>query len=51
MSAQKLIQPINDELVQILGMSAAILRLDLLHPIVSGNKIFKLKHYLAAAKS
>jgi 1-aminocyclopropane-1-carboxylate deaminase/D-cysteine desulfhydrase-like pyridoxal-dependent ACC family enzyme len=51
MSAQKLIQPINDELVQIHGISAAILRLDLLHPIVSGNKIFKLNHYLAAAKS
>ncbi len=50
MSAQNLIQPINDELVQIHGISAAILRLDLLHPIVSGNKIFKLKHYLAAAK-
>lgn len=51
MSAQKLIQPINDELVQIHGISAAMLRLDLLHPIVSGNKIFKLKHYLAAAKN
>lgn len=46
-----IIQPINDELVQILGISAAILRLDLLHPIVSGNKMFKLKHFLAAAKN
>lgn len=26
-----------------------VLRLDLLHPVVSGNKWFKLKHYLAAA--
>lgn len=51
MSAQNLIQPIHDELVQMHGISAGILRLDLLHPIVSGNKIFKLKHYLAAAKS
>lgn len=45
-----IIQAINDEHVQTHGISAAILRLDLLHPIVSGNKIFKLNHYLAAAK-
>lgn len=28
-----------------------VLRLDLLHPVVSGNKWFKLKHYLAEAES
>jgi 1-aminocyclopropane-1-carboxylate deaminase/D-cysteine desulfhydrase-like pyridoxal-dependent ACC family enzyme len=50
MLAKNIIQPINDEHVQFHGISAAILRLDLLHPIVSGNKIFKLNHYLAAAK-
>ena len=50
MLEKNIIQPINDEHVQFHGISAAILRLDLLHPIVSGNKIFKLNHYLAAAK-
>lgn len=45
-----IIQAINDKHVQTHGISAAILRLDLLHPIISGNKIFKLNHYLAAAK-
>lgn len=32
-------------------LQTAILRLDLLHPIVSGNKWFKLKYYLAEAKA
>src|SRR5688572_220098 len=31
------------------GVSISILRLDLLHAIVSGNKWFKLKYYLAEA--
>lgn len=51
MSGKNIIQTINDKHVQTHGISAAILRLDLLHPIVSGNKIFKLNHYLATAKS
>ena len=51
MLEKNIIQSINDEHVQLHGISAAMLRLDLLHPIVSGNKIFKLKHYLAAAKN
>ncbi len=51
MLEKNIIQPINDEQVQSHGITAAILRLDLLHPIVSGNKIFKLNHYLAAAKN
>lgn len=46
MLEKNIIQPINDEQVQSHGINAAMLRLDLLHPIVSGNKIFKLKHYL-----
>jgi 1-aminocyclopropane-1-carboxylate deaminase/D-cysteine desulfhydrase-like pyridoxal-dependent ACC family enzyme len=51
MLEKNIIQPINEERVQSHGISVAILRLDLLHPIVSGNKIFKLNHYLAAAKN
>jgi len=51
MSGKNIIQTINDKHVQTHGISAAILRLDLLHPIVSGNKVFKLNHYLATAKS
>ncbi|WP_201749693.1 1-aminocyclopropane-1-carboxylate deaminase/D-cysteine desulfhydrase [Chitinophaga vietnamensis] len=33
------------------SISAAMLRLDLLHPEISGNKWFKLKHNLEAAKA
>lgn len=51
MLEKNIIQSINDNHVQLHGISAAVLRLDLLHPIVSGNKIFKLKHYLASAKN
>lgn len=51
MLEKNIIQSINDEQAQTHGISAAMLRLDLLHPIVSGNKIFKLKHYLASAKN
>lgn len=50
MLEKNIIQSINDEQAQSYGISAAMLRLDLLHPIVSGNKIFKLSHYLATAK-
>jgi 1-aminocyclopropane-1-carboxylate deaminase/D-cysteine desulfhydrase-like pyridoxal-dependent ACC family enzyme len=50
MLEKNIIQSIHDKHVQSFGISAAMLRLDLLHPIVSGNKIFKLNHYLAAAK-
>lgn len=51
MLEKNIIQSINDERVQSRGISAAMLRLDQLHPIVSGNKLFKLKHYLASAKN
>jgi 1-aminocyclopropane-1-carboxylate deaminase/D-cysteine desulfhydrase-like pyridoxal-dependent ACC family enzyme len=50
MLEKNIIQPINDTHVHAHGISADMLRLDLLHPIVSGNKIFKLKHYLSEAK-
>ena len=32
------------------GISVDILRLDLIHPVISGNKWFKLKYYLTDAK-
>ena len=32
------------------GITADVLRLDLLHPVVSGNKWFKLRYYLQAAR-
>ncbi len=32
------------------GLKLDILRLDKIHPVISGNKWFKLKHYLADAK-
>ncbi|RYY94690.1 MAG: pyridoxal-phosphate dependent enzyme, partial [Chitinophagaceae bacterium] len=34
-----------------LGIEAAVLRLDRLHPLISGNKWFKLQGYLAQAKA
>lgn len=33
------------------GLPVDVLRLDLIHPVVSGNKWFKLKEYITAAKS
>ena len=44
-----LIQKINADKAKIQGISASVLRLDRIHPVVSGNKIFKLKHYINAA--
>jgi 1-aminocyclopropane-1-carboxylate deaminase/D-cysteine desulfhydrase-like pyridoxal-dependent ACC family enzyme len=36
-------------LVQHAGVAIDVLRLDELHPVISGNKYFKLKYYLQAA--
>lgn len=33
------------------GITADVLRLDMLHPVVSGNKWFKIKYYLEEAKA
>lgn len=44
-----LIQELPIKAANIQGISVSILRLDLIHPVVSGNKIFKLKYYLEAA--
>lgn len=49
MLEKKLIQHLEDPEVHEWGIDAAVLRLDTLHPVVSGNKIFKLKHYLKEA--
>jgi len=52
------IVPINTENIKLqtlnlgkdLGVQFDILRLDLIHPIISGNKWFKLRYYLEDAK-
>ena len=31
------------------GVTAQVLRLDLIHPVISGNKWFKLRYYIAEA--
>ncbi len=44
------LQPLRFDWLQAAGVEAAILRLDLVDPLISGNKWFKLKHHLAAAE-
>jgi 1-aminocyclopropane-1-carboxylate deaminase len=44
------LQPLRFDWLQAAGVQAAILRLDLVDPLISGNKWFKLKHHLAAAE-
>jgi D-cysteine desulfhydrase len=44
-------QSIHDKLFASKGIEADVLRLDLIHPEVSGNKWFKLKYYLSEAIS
>lgn len=44
------IQKINSEIAANAGVKLSILRLDLMHPEVNGNKWFKLKYNLAEAK-
>jgi 1-aminocyclopropane-1-carboxylate deaminase len=41
--------PVNRETYAQKGISVAVLRLDEIHPVISGNKWFKLKAYLADA--
>ncbi|QLE56840.1 1-aminocyclopropane-1-carboxylate deaminase/D-cysteine desulfhydrase [Nostoc sp. TCL26-01] len=43
-------QKINHQLASNLGIELSVLRLDLMHPWVNGNKWFKLKYNLFAAK-
>jgi 1-aminocyclopropane-1-carboxylate deaminase len=48
--APPLIQQINCEIARSAGISLSVLRLDQMHPLVNGNKWFKLKYNLLAAK-
>lgn len=50
MSENKLIQTITEDIFLEKEIDVDILRLDKLHPIVSGNKLFKLKYYLEEVK-
>lgn len=45
-----IIQKINSELFSQRGIEVSVLRLDLIHPQISGNKWFKLKYNLQEAK-
>lgn len=45
-----IIQEINDKLLKNKKISLSILRTDLIHPEISGNKFFKLKYNLEEAK-
>ena len=44
------IEPINVEEVYNKDITLSMLRMDKVHPIISGNKIFKLKYYLEQAR-
>src|SRR5436190_21675011 len=44
------IEVLNDEIFRQKNVTVAILRLDKIHPIVSGNKLFKLYYFLEAAQ-
>lgn len=44
------IQQVNDEIVSRYGVNLFVLRLDLIHPHISGNKWFKLKYNLEEAQ-
>lgn len=44
------IQPLNAHWYQDSVEEVSILRLDVIHPVVSGNKWYKLQHYLKAAQ-
>jgi len=44
------LQPLNLSWLTAAGVDVAILRLDLIDPLISGNKWFKLTHHLVAAK-
>ncbi len=43
-------QSLQDPLLDKKGLHAEVLRIDLIHPIISGNKWFKLKYHLQEAK-
>ena len=49
MLQQSTIQKLEEDSFISQQLDVEILRLDLLHPIVSGNKFFKLKYYIEDA--
>jgi 1-aminocyclopropane-1-carboxylate deaminase/D-cysteine desulfhydrase-like pyridoxal-dependent ACC family enzyme len=44
-----IIQPVNPHLRDDPAIECDVLRLDLIHPVISGNKFFKLRYYLEIA--
>ncbi len=49
MLKENIIQFFKDETTEKQELNCAMLRIDLLHPVVSGNKLFKLNYYLKEA--
>ncbi|HUR10182.1 MAG TPA: pyridoxal-phosphate dependent enzyme [Flavitalea sp.] len=47
---QACLQKLNHETFNHRRLSASVLRLDLIHPVISGNKWFKLKNYISMAQ-
>lgn len=45
------IEALNDELFLQKQVSVSVLRLDKIHPVISGNKLFKLHYFLKEAKA
>ena len=43
------VQPLRDELLHRKNVAIDVLRLDLIHPVISGNKWFKLKYHIQEA--
>lgn len=50
MIENKLIQTLTEDIFHEKEINVSVMRLDKLHPIVSGNKLFKLKYYLEEVK-
>lgn len=48
-STQAIVQPLEDKTWLEKGVGVDVLRLDLIHPVLSGNKWFKLKYHLQQA--
>lgn len=46
-----IIEPLSPDWVRKDGVAADMLRLDLIHPVISGNKWYKLKHNIEHAKN
>ncbi|THU40021.1 pyridoxal-phosphate dependent enzyme [Niastella caeni] len=44
------VQPLTSDLLQQKNVSLDVLRLDLIHPVISGNKWFKLKYHIREAQ-